>query len=141
MEDYVEVAEGAPINDGITQIGNGIKTITLSKEENERLRSPWKNFLIIKLLGGKTTHQYLRENLVSLWKVLEAFPLIDLDLDFYISKFMQSKSVSQVLQNGSCFINGHYLSIKNWEPNFVPQNKKVTYSVVWVSLPHLPTKF
>lgn len=36
---------------------------------------------------------------------------------------------------------GHYLSIKKWKPYFVPQNVKVTYSAVWVRLPHLPTEF
>lgn len=33
------------------------------------------------------------------------------------------------------------LSIKRWKSNFIPEKEKVTYSVVWVRLPQLPTEF
>lgn len=42
---------------------NGIKTILLTKEDNERLYSPWKYSLIIKLFGKRIVHQYLRAKL------------------------------------------------------------------------------
>lgn len=136
-EAFPEVAN----NDEIGEMANGIKIVFLSKEETERLCSPWRHSLIIKFLGKKTTHQYLRDKLVTQWKVTYAFPLIDLRLDFYIAKFTRPESVSQVLQNGPWFFNRQYLSIKNWELNFVPQNERMTYFAVCVRLPHLLTKF
>ncbi|KAM3200828.1 hypothetical protein P3L10_033191 [Capsicum annuum] len=145
MEECADINETsspkAAFNEEEEVAANGIKTIFLSKEETEGLYSPWKHSLIIKLLGKKTTHQYLHEKLVTLWKVSENFPLIDHDLDVYIAKFAPPESVSHVLQNGPWFINGHYLSIKNWEPSFVPENEKVTYSAVWVRLPICQRKF
>ncbi|PHU24593.1 hypothetical protein BC332_09700 [Capsicum chinense] len=125
----------------IEVLDNGMKIISLSKEETDRLCSPWKHSLIIKLLGKKVTYQYLRDKLISLWQLDESFPLIDLGLDFYTVKLTHVESVSKILQNGPWFINGHYLSIKRWEPNFVPEKEKVTYSAVWVRLPQLPTEF
>lgn len=78
---------------GAEELSHGVKIIFLSKEENERLCSPWKHSLIIKLLGKKLSHQYLRQKLMDLWKLPETFPLIDLGLDFYVAKFSQKWSV------------------------------------------------
>lgn len=78
---------------------------------------------------------------MDLWKVPEVFPLFDLSLGFYIAKFTQAESVSKVLKNGPWFINGHYLSIKIWEPIFVPKSEKVTHSVVWARLPNMHAEF
>ncbi|KAH0642619.1 hypothetical protein KY285_033493 [Solanum tuberosum] len=45
------------------------------------------------------------------------------------------------LQGGPWFINGYYLSIKRWQPNFVASEAKETYSSIWIRLPELPTEY
>ncbi|XP_019226389.1 PREDICTED: uncharacterized protein LOC109207843 [Nicotiana attenuata] len=120
---------------------SGIKTITLLDHEREGLHHPWKFSLIIKLFGKRIVHHYLKAKIQDLWKPTEQFPLIDLGCDYYIVKFTQEENMRKVLQNGPWFINGHFLSIKRWEPNFVAAHAKQTVSVVWIHLPQLPTEF
>lgn len=45
------------------------------------------------------------------------------------------------IHQGPWFINDHFLSFSRWKPNFVATKEKLTTSVVWISLPHLPTEF
>ncbi|KAH0712690.1 hypothetical protein KY289_008649 [Solanum tuberosum] len=45
------------------------------------------------------------------------------------------------LQNGPWFINGFFLSIKKWHPNFVAAEANETYSAIWIRLPELPTEY
>ncbi|XP_070004698.1 uncharacterized protein [Nicotiana sylvestris] len=49
--------------------------------------------------------------------------------------------MEKALHQGPWFVNGHYLSIIRWKPNFVATNKKLTTSEIWVRLPQLPTEF
>ena len=83
------------INDDehISKATNGIKTITLSKEDNERLYSPWKYSLIVKLLGKRIADQYLKSKLQQVWKPSEYFPLIDLGVDYCIVKFTKEENM------------------------------------------------
>ncbi|KAH0727379.1 hypothetical protein KY284_003244 [Solanum tuberosum] len=72
---------------------------------------------------------------------MENFPLIDLGADYYIVKFSKEENMMTALQKGPWFINGHYHSVRQWEPNFVPDEGSLTHSAAWIRLPHLPTKF
>ncbi|KAH0732145.1 hypothetical protein KY289_003333 [Solanum tuberosum] len=72
---------------------------------------------------------------------MENFPPIDLGADYYIVKFSKEENMMTALQKGPWFINGHYLSVRQWEPNFVPDEGSLTHSAAWIRLPHLPTKF
>nr|XP_016504800.1 PREDICTED: uncharacterized protein LOC107822750 [Nicotiana tabacum] len=119
----------------------GIKAITLTDQEKEALNYPWKFSLIIKLFGKRIVHYYLKAKIQELWKPTEQFPLIDLGYDYYIVKFTQEENMRKVLQNRPWFVNGHFLSIKHWEPNFVVADAQQTISAVWVRLPQLPTEF
>ncbi|XP_019255120.1 PREDICTED: uncharacterized protein LOC109233709 [Nicotiana attenuata] len=49
--------------------------------------------------------------------------------------------MAKALQQAPWFINGHYLSVRRWGPNFVSSKAKEVYSAVWVHLPQLPTEF
>lgn len=49
--------------------------------------------------------------------------------------------MEKALHQETWFINGHYLSITKWKPNFVANKEKLTASAVWIRLPQLPTKF
>ncbi|XP_009802415.1 uncharacterized protein [Nicotiana sylvestris] len=49
--------------------------------------------------------------------------------------------MAKALQQAPWFINGHYLSVRRWEPNFVASKAKEVYSDVWVHLLQLSTEF
>ncbi|WMV54545.1 hypothetical protein MTR67_047930 [Solanum verrucosum] len=99
------------------EVTKKIKKIFLSEEENERLYTPGKYSLIIKLLGKRISHQYLKTKIQQLWKPSELFPLIDLGEDFYIVKFLKEENMAHVLNHGLWFINNHFLTVQRWKPN------------------------
>lgn len=45
------------------------------------------------------------------------------------------------LHDGPWFIFNSFLSVKKWEPKFVPSQAHLSYSAIWVRLPELPTEF
>uniref|UniRef100_A0A1U7WW10 Uncharacterized protein LOC104227795 n=2 Tax=Nicotiana sylvestris TaxID=4096 RepID=A0A1U7WW10_NICSY len=115
----------------------GIKLITLTDEEKVRIYEPWKNSIV----GKRMLHHYLKRKIQELWKPTEDFQLIDLGVDYYIIKFKKKENMDKVMNQGPWFINGHFLSITRWKPNFVVTQEKVTNSAVWIRLPQLPTEF
>ncbi|XP_019257760.1 PREDICTED: uncharacterized protein LOC109235974 [Nicotiana attenuata] len=119
----------------------GIKFISLTEEERQRIYEPWKNSIIVKLVGKRMLHHYLKKKIQELWRPTEDFQLIDLGEAYYIIKFKRKENMDKAIQQGPWFINGHFLSITRWKPNFVATKEKVTNSAVWVRLPQLPTKF
>ncbi|KAH0739057.1 hypothetical protein KY290_037762 [Solanum tuberosum] len=46
-----------------------------------------------------------------------------------------------IIIKGPWFINGFFLSVKRWHPNFVASEAKETKSAIWIRLPELPTEF
>uniref|UniRef100_A0A1S4AWE6 Uncharacterized protein At4g02000-like n=1 Tax=Nicotiana tabacum TaxID=4097 RepID=A0A1S4AWE6_TOBAC len=47
----------------------------------------------------------------------------------------------RALQGGPWFVNGSYLSLQRWSPNFVATEARSHITAVWVRLPNLPTEF
>lgn len=56
----------------------GIKRISLTEEDRQRIYEPWKCSIIIKLVGKCMLHHYLKKKIQELWKPTEEFSLIDL---------------------------------------------------------------
>ncbi|XP_070014183.1 uncharacterized protein [Nicotiana sylvestris] len=86
-------------------------------------------------------HHLLRSKLNDLWKPSEQLILIDLGWDFYIVKFSLEESMVKALHLGPWFISGNFLSVRKWEPKFVPQEATLTSTAIWIRLPQLPTEF
>lgn len=56
---------------GTDQAEDGIQ---ISIEDKQRLYSPWRFSVIIKAIGAKLNHKYLKAKLTDMWKVKEMFP-------------------------------------------------------------------
>ncbi|XP_019253973.1 PREDICTED: uncharacterized protein LOC109232674 [Nicotiana attenuata] len=115
--------------------------IPLSLEEKNRLYTPWKHAVIIKVFGRKVGHQLLRQKIYAQWKPTENLPLIDLGSHFFLIKFQKEENKLHALQDGPWFISNHFLSVRQWEPKFMASETKITYSAIWLRLPELPTEF
>lgn len=94
-----------------------------------------------KISGEKINHHYLKKKLIDLWKLQSDFSLIDLGLEFFTVKFTDEDSQKKVIQEGPWFVAWAYLSIRVWEPNFVPSKSQIDSTAIWVRLPQLPTEF
>ncbi|KAF3653645.1 hypothetical protein FXO37_16861 [Capsicum annuum] len=100
--------------------------VNLSKKDKERIYAPWKFSVIVKAFNKKLAHNYLKIKLTKLWKLTEPLTLIDLGYDYYVDKFNNPE--------------GKFLSVRKWEPNFVPEEATQTHSAIWTRLPQLPTE-
>ncbi|KAM3205389.1 hypothetical protein P3L10_028799 [Capsicum annuum] len=116
-------------------------TIILTAEEKNRIYHPWSYSVIIKLMRRKINHAHLKNRLSVLWKPMEKSILIDLGSDYFIVKFLKEDSMQIALQKDLWFINGAFLSVKRWHPNFVASKAHKTVSVIWIHLPELPTEY
>lgn len=119
----------------------GPDSVILIEEDKKRIYQSWSLFVIIKLFGKRLSHSYLKIELTDTWKPTEPITFIDLGKDFYIIKFIKMENLQKVLHRGPWFIAGHFLSVKRWEPNFVPDNSTLTYTVIWAHLPNSPLNF
>ncbi|XP_031108885.1 uncharacterized protein LOC116013635 [Ipomoea triloba] len=115
--------------------------IRVTKEEKERLRRPWRRTLIIKLLGRKVSYSFLINRLQRMWKPEAGFDLIALDQDFYLAKFESLRDYEFAKYDGPWIILGHYLTVQEWVPNFIPWKNKLDKLLVWIRFPSLPIEY
>ncbi|KAM3322202.1 hypothetical protein P3S67_003353 [Capsicum chacoense] len=75
-------------------------SIALSNEERTRIYWPWKHSIIIKCVGKKFNHNYLKVKLADLWKLEEKLVLIDLGDEFFTVKLALEESQKKILHLG-----------------------------------------
>ncbi|PHU29849.1 hypothetical protein BC332_01942 [Capsicum chinense] len=76
-----------------------------------------------------------------MWKLKEAFPLIDLGLDYFTVKLSVIESQQQILQDDPWFVVGAYVSARVWEPNFILKQSTIESTAIWIRLRQLPTEY
>ncbi|PHU00825.1 hypothetical protein BC332_30612 [Capsicum chinense] len=47
----------------------------------------------------------------------------------------------KALHEGPWFVTGKFLSVRHWEPNFIPKEATQTHVAIWTRLPQLPIEF
>lgn len=123
------------------ELTHNLTSISLTNEDKDRIYKPWAFSLIIKLNGKKVSHEYLWTKLVNLWQPTETLTLIDLGYDYFTVTFIKEKNMINALHQGTWFVNGFYLSIRRWHPNFIPLEDKETFTDLWIWLPKLPSEY
>nr|POF19788.1 hypothetical protein CFP56_24785 [Quercus suber] len=78
---------------------------------------------------------------MGLWKPTRRMDCIGLGQDFFLIKFSMQEDHTKVLKEGPWFVEGHYLSIRSWEPNFRPSSANLSSVVVWICLLELPIEY
>lgn len=104
--------------------------IHLSQYDKRQLYAPWKFSIIIKLVGKKLNHIYLKKKLANLWKLQTDFSLIDLGFEFFTVKFTDEESQRKIIHEGPWFVAGAYLAVRIWEPNSVPKNSQIISTAI-----------
>jgi hypothetical protein len=61
--------------------------IRLFMEEKKRIREPWRQTLIIKVLGRRVSYTFLLKRLQTIWKIQGDLNLVDLGNDFFLARF------------------------------------------------------
>lgn len=67
--------------------------------------------------------------------------MIDLGMGFFTIKLSKEESQKRALQEGLWFIETPFLTVRSWEPDFVPSETRIQTTTIWLKLPHLQTKY
>ncbi|XVF81050.1 hypothetical protein PTKIN_Ptkin15bG0125300 [Pterospermum kingtungense] len=110
------------------------------KAEKIRLRRPWSQTLIIKVMGRSVGYNYLNR-LKVLWKPKSAIDLIALENEYFLVKFSSLEDYDFAKYEGPWMFLDHYLIVKEWSPNFDPMTDSTEKLLVWVRFPCLPIEY
>jgi len=116
-------------------------TIHLTAEEKKLLRAPWRNALILTTLDKGIGYMQLKRRLKIKWALKGDFSLIDIGCDYYVTRFTNDEDYEHVLTQGPWMLGDNYLVIREWVPNFVPEEDHVTRLTAWVRIPRLSVEY
>ncbi|MCI20923.1 hypothetical protein A2U01_0042086, partial [Trifolium medium] len=112
-----EDGEGLKVEERIVG-GYPCPAIVLSKYEERRIQKPWKRGVIVKLLGRRIGYKALETRLKQMWVRKGVINIIDLSNDYFLVTFSHEDDQYAALMDGPWFIYDHYLTVKEWNPNF-----------------------
>ena len=103
----------------------------------EELSVPWKDALVVKLLGKEVGFLVMQDKLSKHWKLDGGFETIDLGYGYFLTKLDNEEDRTKVLEGGPWMLFDHYLSIRPWSLDFVACSAKIDSMLVWVRIPSL----
>ncbi|PKI71793.1 uncharacterized protein LOC116209086 [Punica granatum] len=113
--------------------------ILVTKAELEQFRANWRSSLIVKVLGRRVSYWVLKNRLQRLWQPKGELTLTDLPNDFFIVKTHEDRDFA--LYRGPWTVLGHYLTVREWVPDFLPLEAKIDRVAMWVRIPNLPMEY
>ncbi|MCH86877.1 hypothetical protein A2U01_0007737, partial [Trifolium medium] len=114
---------------------------SFSLKEEQRIQRPWKQGVIVQLLGRKIGYKALENRLKQLWVRRGVIQIVDLSHDFYLVTFTSLEDQCRALTEGPWMIYDHYLVVRAWSSNFDPSTATVTKTAVWVRFSGLPIEY
>jgi hypothetical protein len=76
-----------------------------------------------------------------MWVRKGVISIIDLGNDYYLVAFTHEDDQYAALMDGPWFIYDHYLTVKEWSPNFHPASDTIEEVAVWVRVSGLPIEY
>ena len=67
--------------------------------------------------------------------------LINIGFGYYVVKFTNTEDYLDSLTGGPWMIYDHYLTVRPWEPNFIPSRDKINKVAVWVRIPNISLEY
>ncbi|XP_016191766.1 uncharacterized protein LOC107632613 [Arachis ipaensis] len=117
---------------------NPCPTIPVSKEKFEEWCKPWKNALMVKVLGKRVTFAFMEQRLRRDWESKGKIHVIDMNHDYFLVHFSDEEDYTHALMEGPWMIAGHYLIIQRWRPFFLSGPTEVRKIAAWIRIPNLP---
>jgi hypothetical protein len=115
--------------------------IKLSKREEARIQKPWRQGLIVKLFGRRIGYKALENRLKQMWVRKGVITIIDLGKDYFLVYFSNEEDYTRAQEDGPWLIYDHYLIVREWSPNFYPNEATIDTASVWVRIPDLPIEY
>lgn len=115
----------------------GLK-ITYTEDELESWAKPWRNTLIVKVLGKKVNFRTLENKLRREWEVNGTMKIIDLAEDFYLVRLSSKEDYLHALFEGPWKVADHYIIVQRWQPRF-SFSASISHKVaIWIRIPCIP---
>lgn len=115
--------------------------IKMTKEELEMIRKPWRQTLIVKVMGRSVGYAYLLRRIKVLWRPKNRIDLVAIDNEYFLVKFESKEDYEFAKYEGPWMVLDHYLIVKEWHPDFDPKTDKTEKVLVWVRFPCLPIEY
>jgi hypothetical protein len=112
-----------------------------STKEEKRLYRPWRRGVIVKLLGRRIGYKALETRLKQMWVRKGIISIIDLGNDYFLVAFSHEDDQYAALMDGPWFIYDHYLTVKEWRPNFHLESDTIEEVAVWMRISGLPIEY
>ena len=81
-------------------------SITFSARVHAKLSEPWKNSVVVKLLGRTIGYRALCARLNVMWKSALGFSVIDLESNYFLVRFRSVGDAMDALTKGPWIIMG-----------------------------------
>lgn len=101
-------------------------SFSFSDRAMAKMCAPWKNSLIIKLIGRSHTLNFLATRLQSKWRLKGGMNIVDLVNNYFIVIFDLKEDRDFVLTGGPWIITGQYLVMQEWKPSFNAATAQIT---------------
>ncbi|KAH1031127.1 hypothetical protein J1N35_043301 [Gossypium stocksii] len=103
-----------------TSIVNGVPAISFPDRIKEILYKEIELTVAIKLLGRNIGYNTLHNRILSMWKPISQFHLMDIENGYYLVRFSNKTDYDRILSQGPWIIFGQYLTVQPWSKNFSP---------------------
>ncbi|KAL8153174.1 hypothetical protein V2J09_010934, partial [Rumex salicifolius] len=107
-------------------------SVNIVDEVPQALAVVWSSPLVIKALGTRVPFAIMDIKLRELWKPRGRMRLIDLPNDYYLIEFDPEEVYFATLTGGPWLVFGHYVTIRQWCPNFDPLTDTIAMTLAWV---------
>lgn len=104
--------------------------VYLNKNVFRELCAPWKDSVVIKLLGKTIGYSMMKEKLKRVWKPAGCFDIMDVDNGFYMVKFDLAADREKAISDGPWMLFDHYLAVTSWTPDFASPTAKVERTTI-----------
>lgn len=117
------------------------KQIEFDTELQNLMEQPWKNTIVIKILGKPWYYPTLLTKLESIWSLRgKFFELMDLGHNCYCIKGLTEEQRSMILTEGPWQLAGSFLSVRKWTPNFRADIDRVEKTITWARILNVPVE-
>ncbi|PNX89955.1 hypothetical protein L195_g046078, partial [Trifolium pratense] len=82
----------------------------------DELSLPWKDALVVKLLGKSLGYNTMKAKLEQVWKLNGGFQLMNVGNSYYMVKFDEVEDKNKVINGGPWIIYDHILAVSQWTP-------------------------
>ncbi|KAJ8427976.1 hypothetical protein Cgig2_017463 [Carnegiea gigantea] len=140
-EDQMRVEVISDDDEPIAEDDPTCPTTILTKEEKRQLRKPWRHAIIIRMFDKAMGYLQLKRRLQTKWALKGDFSLIEIDYDYYVMRFANLEDYEHVMTQGPWVLGDNYLVIREWVPNFIPEEHTISKFMAWVHIPGLSVEY